>query len=251
MSGSFNNLMYDANTYATDLRQSTAPLNYRLDPSFSNSCQPCLSNDVGYIGRQGVSIGTQHSLIDTDSNLRLLNYRNSRDPAMKYHPSCESTQQAQTGGCSCSSQGFSCGAHGYPCGGGISPVINQQPNQCQDPKYNYGKCNLYTDYSRLTNPSCNLRGTGVNRFQPMCLNFQDETRWLNPNEVNISYRLVAKDNHRPKIPVPMDQTLALPDPDAKAPNTTPDAENCWGVFLSPMNDYYKDLNTTPYTGKDC
>lgn len=237
------NYLNDTDAYAVDLKQSTAPLNWQLDPNYSNTCKPCFANDVGYIGRQGVSISKDRSLIDIDSNMKLLNYRNSRNPAMKYTPSC---QLNQTGG------GSSDGLPGYPSGGGISPNVCQQNqiNGCQEDKHNYGTCGHYTDYTRLTNPSCTLRGTGLNRFQPMCLNFQDQNRWLHPGQVGINYRLVVKDNHRPKIPVPLDQTLALPDPNAKMPNTRP-SEDCWGVFKAPMHEYYVNLLTTPYTGKDC
>jgi len=236
MAGSFNHLKYDTDAYAVDLQQSTAPLVWNLDPNFANSCKPCFANDVGYLGRQGVSINTDNSLIDIDSNLKLLNYRNSRNPAMKYHPTCENPQM---GG-------------GYPGGGGIAPNLCQQNNNCQGDKYDYSDCNgLQTDYTRLVNPACTLRGTGVNRFQPMCLNFQDENRWLMPAEVGINYRMVVKDNHRPKIPVPLDQTLALPNPNAPKPDTTPPVGNCWGVFTGAMNPNYVGLYGLPYHGPEC
>ena len=85
----------------------------------------------------------------------------------------------------------------------------------------------------------------------MCLNFQDENRWLHPGEVGINYRMVAKDNHRPKIPVPMNQMAALPDPNAPAPDTCPKVGDCCGVFTGAMNPYYVNLLTTPYKGMDC
>src|SRR3990172_7327290 len=224
MAGSFNRLPYDMDAYAVDLRQSTAPLSWNLDPNFSNSCKPCFANDVGYLGRQGVSIGSDHSLIDTESDLFSLNRRNSRNPNMKFRPDCYNPQM---GG-------------GYPGGGGIAADLANQNGQCQGDKYDYSNCNgFYTDYTRLVNPTCTLPGTGVNRFQPMCLNFQDENRWLNPAETNINYRMVVKDNHRPKIPVPIDQTLALPDPNAPKPDTAVPVGNCVGVFKGAMHPYYQ------------
>jgi hypothetical protein len=103
--------------------------------------------------------------------------------------------------------------------------------------------NGQTDFSRLTNPTCTLRGTGWNRFQPMCLNSQDKSRWFFPGRNGINNRLVAKDNHCPRIPVPMDQSASLPNPNAPAPDTHPMVGQCWGVFTGPLHEYY--------TGKDC
>ena len=48
------------------------------------------------------------------------------------------------------------------------------------------------------------------RFDPLCINPQNLGLIEHPGEININYRLIAKDMHRPCIPEPMDQTLALP-----------------------------------------
>lgn len=71
-------------------------------------------------------------------------------------------------------------------------------------------CQFGTDYTRLSNPLCTGREVGINRFQPLQLNPQDECRWLHPSEVRISYRNVIKDNYVPRIPKLIDQTPALP-----------------------------------------
>ena len=230
MSGSFNHLIYDTGAYAADLRQSTAPLNWVLDPTYANSCQSCFVGDVGYIGKNGVSINTDRSLIDIESNLKLLNYRNTHNPALKYIPECAGQSSYSN--------------NGYPCGGGISPEISNQSSLPTSDKYHYNECGTFTDYTRITNPSCTLRGTGVNRFQPMCLNFQDVNRWQNPAEVGISYRMVAKDNHHPRIPVPMNQANSLPDPKATMlPTPQPIVNRVPGLFTGALHEYY--------TGKSC
>ena len=54
--GSFENLIYDQGAYCVDLKQSTAPLLHTLDPIFANSCTACRPGDIGYIGKQGVSL---------------------------------------------------------------------------------------------------------------------------------------------------------------------------------------------------
>lgn len=200
MAGSFENLKYDMGAYQTDLRQSTAPLQWQLDPMSANSCSACRPGDVGYIGKQGVSISEQTPLIDVESDLMLLNYRNSRDPAKKFIPTCN-----------------------------------------QDKMFHFKECGIRTDYSRITNPACNLRGTGVNRFQPLCLNPQDEDRWLNPSQVGINYRMVVKDNHVPCIPVPNPGLDLLPPQNEKGfPACDPCNWECnRGSYSSPMYyDYY-------------
>jgi hypothetical protein len=176
-SGSFENLIYDTGTYNVDLKQSTAPLEWVLDPNFANNCNTCLpANSVGYIARQGVSIDKVHPLIDVESDLKLLNFRNSRNPQDKYSP----------------------------------------PTHCVTDNFHFGDCNLFTDYSRITFPVCETRGTpAANRYQPLCLNPQDVNRWLQPSEIGINYRMVVKDNHTPCIPCPISQTAVLPCPENK------------------------------------
>lgn len=66
-----------------------------------------------------------------------------------------------------------------------------------------------TEGTRLSNPPCTLRGTGWNRWEWLCRNPQDKA--LVPFDYNINYRLIAKDNHRPCIPKPIDQTPSLPE----------------------------------------
>jgi len=196
--GNFQSLKYDPVTYATDIKQSTQPLKYRMDPLYANTCgDTCRPSDVGYISRVGVSIDRQHSLSDTESDLRLLNYRASQAPQDKYLP-----EQAP---------GY---FTGYPNGGGIQHrVMEQDANVNPSDKFHFPECKkLRTEYTRITYPTCDLKGTGVNRFQPICLDPQHPSRWIQPSEIGINYRMVAKDNHRPCIPKPLDQTLAHPKP---------------------------------------
>ena len=70
-------------------------------------------------------------------------------------------------------------------------------------------CFVAAEDTRLTNPSCNLRGTGWNRWEHLlCGNPQERVEI--PFNWNISNRIQAKDNHRPCIPSPLDPTPALP-----------------------------------------
>lgn len=198
-------LKFDPATYETDIKQSTSPLRYFMDPIYANPCgQICRPADIGYIGKVGASIDKSHSLIDTESDLKLLNYRASKAPQYQYHPS------ANQHGCQTGYPG--------PGAGGIQFEILDQ-DKCRDPsdKWNFPECSqLRSEYTRVTYPTCDLKGTGVNRFQPICMDPQHPSRWEHPSEIGINYRMVVKDNHRPCIPRPMDQTAVLPAPQRKA-----------------------------------
>ncbi len=85
-------------------------------------------------------------------------------------------------------------------------------------------CNeMIREDTRLSNPACNLRSTGFNRWEWLCQNPQDRVHI--PFDFNINSKLVAKDAHRPLIPQPIDPRPALPandeieiDPSAKVPD---------------------------------
>lgn len=203
---SWQRLSYDPVTYETDLRQSTRPLKYRLDPLYANPCgQLCRPGDVGYISKVGASIGKGHSLVDTDSELKLLNYRASKAPQHHFHPNVAKGNSCKTG-------------YPGPEAGGIQSAVLDQ-DKCRNPsdKWHFPECQkLRTEYTRVTYPNCDLKGTGVNRFQPLCLDPQHPSRWEHPSEIGVNYRMVVKDNHRPCIPTPMDQTAVLPGPQREA-----------------------------------
>lgn len=214
MSGTFERQMYDVNAYKKSLEQSTNPLKYRLDPIAVTRCDPCRPPQPGYIGRVGVSITHQRPLVDVESDLMRLNYRNSKDPNQQYQPTCP-----QCGNC----------MEGYPCGGGV--VAGCQ--NCQEKLNHLPVCGPFTDYTRISNPICTARGVGINRFQPLCLNPQDENRWLHPSEVGINYRMVVKDNHVPCIPKMVDPTPLLPK--GRGPIKCPKVKSTCGVFREPLH----------------
>lgn len=207
MSGSFERQMYDVKAYENSLHQSTKPLNFQLDPITTTRCDPCRPTQPGLNSRVGVSITHERPLVDVESELLLLNYRNTKDPNQKYKPSCP-----QCGGW-------------YPCGG--------VAGNCQEKLQHLPQCDgLLTDSTRISNPVCTARGIGINRFQPLCLNPQDENRWMHPSEVGISYRIVVKDNHVPCVPKMIDQTPLLPK--GKGEIMCPKINTC-GVFRGALH----------------
>ena len=99
--------------------------------------------------------------------------------------------------------------------------ITRPASDCPSEKYFPGagkQCNLQnyqvcealpTEDTRISNPTCTLRCTGWNRWEWLCQNPQDKA--LVPFDNNINNRLVVKDNHRPCVPHPINQAIALPD----------------------------------------
>jgi hypothetical protein len=66
-------------------------------------------------------------------------------------------------------------------------------------------CYFPTDDTRLSNPSCNLRGTEINRFAPLQHDPQDNV--LFSGAYLIPSRTVMRDNHRPICPSPAVNSL--------------------------------------------
>jgi len=184
LGGNWQRLKYDEGTFTRHIEQSTRPLDFILDPINNHRCDPCFPEEVGYIGKFGVSYDTNTPLIDTESELLNLTRRATNDPNFKYSPSCPDYKSS-----ACS--------NGLPCKG-------------QTNLFHFPSCGMRREFSRLSNPTYTLRETGVNRFQPTYLDHQDRTHWELQGEVGINYRMVAKDNHVPCIPRPIDQTPALP-----------------------------------------
>jgi hypothetical protein len=188
--GSWSRTRNDTGALAREIQQSTAPIKFTLDPVKVEQCQQCRPSDSGWIGKQGNSYDSSKPAIDVDSELRQLNRILSRDPNMKYIPYCP-----QCGSCT---QGV----------GGDSNILCCP--QCQPQLTNFEPCPNRVEYTRISNPSCTLKETGVNRFQPICLNPQEPTRWEFQQPVNLNNRLFCRDNFVPCIPVPMSQNSVWP-----------------------------------------
>lgn len=97
--------------------------------------------------------------------------------------------------------------------------ISRKASNCPSDKYVPYKnvCNtvnlvdckaINSEDTRISNPPCTLKGTGWNRWEWLCKNPQDKA--LMSFDYNISNRLIVKDNHRPCIPNPINQSISLP-----------------------------------------
>ena len=195
---SFNKSIYDFGSYKQDLNQSVGPGMYHLNKPVI-SCQPCYPYTPSIrLQQQGDSISGKQSLIDVDSELLNITRKYSRNPKEKYIPNCPDSM-CKSGEVCGNGAVDSCKLHA-----GMKPGSRATDSDL----VHMPDCFTPAEDTRLSNPSCNLRCTGWNRWEWLCKDPQEKV--LIPFDWNISNRLVAKDNHRPIIPKPLDQRLALP-----------------------------------------
>ena len=174
---SFNRLDYDTCAYKQELSESIGVSEYMLGTPHI-ACEDCFAVDPQLImQRSGASVSKKVPMVDVDSELMNITRKLSN----------------------CSSDDF-------------IPKFNKKGEIDNGLElHDFKDCGLPTrENTRLSNPSCNLRGTGWNRWEWLCNNPQE--RVLMPFDTNISNRLVVRDNHRPVIPKLIDQTPILPTP---------------------------------------
>lgn len=224
---SFNRLNYDTGAYNQDINQSVGPGVYKLADPNSSCKKQCYPYPPSVrLQKQGVSIDKSRFLIDIDSELNGLFKKNTKDPSKNYVPCCPESV--------CTS--------GEICGQGVSGICKNK-NLKRGERYpdnnlhHFDDCFIPDDHTRLSNPSCNLRGTGWNRWEWLCLDPQERTEI--PFDFNISNRIVVKDNHRACVPNPVDQTLALPKGGSLPCN---DTNATCGVFTDPPSVNWRNCN---------
>ena len=196
---SFNRLNYDTCAYKRILSESTGPGIYQLNKP-QIDCEQCYPYPPTVrLQSQGDSVFSDQSRIDTDSELIGITRKYSRCPTKKYIPNCPY--------CKCST--------GYPCGQGVATACGscaeklKRGEMCTENKLRHWKdCFIPSEDTRFSNPVSNLRGTGFNRWEWLCLDPQEKI--FHPYDFNINNRLIVKDNHRPIIPTPIDATPQLP-----------------------------------------
>ena len=168
---SFNRLNYDWNAYQADLRQSVGSGAYALATPAEHE-QACFPLDENRKPSQNHPTSTcaEEARIDVSSELLGITRRASRDPDQNYFPGDGS------------------------CVGGTRSL-----RDCPG---------IHAEDTRLSNPPMTLKGTGWNRWEYLCKDPQQQA--FVPFDYNISNRLVAKDNHRPMLQRPIDQSASLP-----------------------------------------
>lgn len=168
---SFNRLNYDTCTYKQNLLQSVGVGDYVLGMPQIN-CGACFSPDPTL--RQGIAPATiqpLRDLVDTDSELMGITRRATNCPQQHYLP-----------------------------GPSVLSSVQVPLQDCRA---------LPVETTRLSNPPCTLRGNGWNRWEWLCQDPQNAGVEM-PFRYNVNERMLAKDNHRPCVQQPLNQSPSLP-----------------------------------------
>lgn len=183
-------------------------------------CPPqCWQPAPGLLAKQGVSEVKESSRTDVESRLfrlgrPLKKHGDPREPDMPCVSQCESAN-----GDSCPSN------ETKECDGNWS-------------LHHYQECAIIPQETRTTHPPCKYREMTIDRFDPICKDPQNPSYIFHPGEINIHYRMVVKDNHRPCMPKPVDPTLALPnDPPTAIPSLCPEAPEVKQTFIGSLRPW--------------
>ena len=177
---SFNRLDYDTCAYKQELSESIGVSEYMLGTPHI-ACEDCFAKDPQLImQRAGASVSKNIPMVDIDSELMNITRKLSNCSSDEFIPK-------------------------FTSNGEIDNSLET---------HDFRDCGIPTkENTRLSNPSCNLRGTGWNRWEWLCNDPQERVNI--PFDNNIANRLVVKDNHRPVIPKLIDQTPFLPTPNSE------------------------------------
>lgn len=189
-------LKYDSCSYKETLKRTTAPGLYYLNTPY-NDCNDCptgvLSDPSLVYQNYGPATCTMKSAIDDSSELLGLNYKASKCNDNNYKPDT------------------------YKSTSGCPKNIN-----CND------KNLKQQESTRLSNPPCTLKSTGINRWEWLC--FDPQERALERFQLGgQDYRMISKDNHVPCIEKPIDQSIFFPK------NNEDNELNPWSAGLGSLN----------------
>ena len=170
---------YDSCSYTEKLKRTIGPGLYSLNTPY-NDCSDCggFPDDPSLrYQHYGHNTCMMKTAIDDSSELLGINYKLTKCNAEEYFPG----KYQKSSGCS---------------------VENYKTRECLAPR----------EDTRLSNPACSLRGTGINRWEWLC--YDPQAKAIEDfDRVPVNYRMVAKDNHVPLIEEPIDQTLCFPQYD--------------------------------------
>lgn len=188
-SGSWERPMYDADNYASNLDTNNRRINIIMDNP--GVCTTCRVPEPGMLGKVGVSVQPDRPMIDIESDLMQIGRRYTR--GLGYKPDCPELKMTNEGS-------------GYPCGTGVS-----KGEEASQIRLNHlPECSFGQIDSRTVTPPCTLRGTGWDRWSPVCRNPVNLATIEFPGETNVNYRMVVKDNFVSCKLRPWDQTSCLP-----------------------------------------
>lgn len=204
-------LRSDGCSYQEKIRASIGPGVYSLNRP-ANDCGPC-GQDIPsdpYMRWQawGPGFCAPGSTVDDGSELLGLNYKASRCALDSYLP------------------GKGVKGNRGVCASPKGPAVDSTR-----------KCRNHTEPTRLSNPPCTLRGTGWNRWEWLCYDPQD--RAIIPFEHQVNYRMIAKDNHKPCLPTPMEATnvVSTKQNDGAVPELSEEFKNWVGPVEATMGPW--------------
>jgi hypothetical protein len=223
---SFNRLKYDEDEQKYQLNSSISKGLYSTNtPVICGSCFE--TNPHLRLQKSGVSMnsGTNwrfyNGPVDVESDLK--NITRPVGIHNMYKPECK---------------GYNCDNQGQPCGAGViaSCEKNSQNHKPggragDENLVDFPDCYFPTEDTRLSNPVQNLRGTGINRFESLCIDPQKNIMF--PGDYQIPSRLIFKDNHRPCIPTPAINSM-IPE---QKPLPCEQTQSTCGSYTSPLYKY--------------
>lgn len=227
---SFNRLKYDNCETKKYNQESSGPGEYMYNTP--KDCKICWNDNVRIINQKvGDSMNSNvdwrfyNGPVDVESDLFNINRRSSSCPSNKYTPNCDPKNFNN---------------QGEPCGSGVIQSCNKNNSELRNPwnrandnnLTNFENCYFQTEDTRLSNPNSNLRGTGINRFNPLL--FEPQDKCMFPGEYLTSTRLVFKDNHRPSVVSPKVNDM---NPYLKQESCPKIDKNVCGNYTKPLYQY--------------
>jgi len=200
-------LKYDNGSYQESVERSIYSGAYQLMTPY-NDCNECM----GYVNNDpnirfqayGQNFCSMSKAIDDNTELSGRNYKNSKCNSDAYMPN----KYISTG---------------------CMPKVT-------DGMIDIRKCATPVESTRLSNPPCTLKSTGINRFDPLCWNPQDKAI-EGFDRIGINNRMVVKDNHVPLIERPDDQNKFMP--------LSPDMNKDYSADLGKWAELNKNNNYAP------
>jgi hypothetical protein len=177
---SSNRLNNDTEAYIDTIKQSKGPGKYTMfkSPILDTNFYPTPPSIK--VQKSGNAVDKYKNLTDVHSNLLNLHIKNSKVSQQPHLPLCKDM---------CDS--------GYPCGQGVvAKCINKKCGEMKNTNLKKAtECFIPVDSTRLSNPSCTLRGLENDRWDYLCIDPQKNLEM--PFEYNTSVRLFEKDTHIP------------------------------------------------------
>ena len=191
----FTREMYDKNAYLVDIAQSAKPQSFLLQPETTHlGSRTCYQEIVEmHPEPKQLRVSDPNAMMNIESDLYNLNRPNSKDPMQHY------------------------------------PFIQQAfPNEAAIPA-----CGQNADfdfiYPKLEGSQWNReKSINIQRFESLCLNPQMLARIRSNNVIGANTRLYHRDNYRPNIPLP------------------PNQSNTWGWTSTEVPSSMKDFATTQH-----